>query len=211
MRTCWALAVAMGSLATAARAEDLLKLEYGPYHSGIGGEFMVTPVSGNSPGLVGMPADVSLATLQTFCMQSDELIAAGETYRFVINTGTISKGNIFDPIDPRTAYLYTYFRNGTLPGYDYGAGRVTSAGHLQDAVWFIENQVFGVHNSFVDLADAAVGPGGVWEGKGIGSVRVLNLFDAERNDIQDQLTMVPAPGAAGLAMTAGVWAMRRRR
>lgn len=211
MRTCWALAVALGALAAGARADDLLKLEYGPYHSGIGGEFLVTPVSGNSPGLTGLFSDVSPLTLETFCMQSDELIAAGGTYHFVINTGTVSMGGGFDPLDPRTAYLYTFFRNGTLPGYDYGAGRVTSAGHLQDAIWFIENQVWGVNNSFVDLANTAVGPGGVWEGKGIGDVRVLNLTDMERNDVQDQLTIIPAPGAAALAAAAGLVAMRRRR
>ncbi len=47
-----------------------------------------------------------------------------------------------DPLDPRTAYLYTKFVSGTLAGYDYtpSTGRIFSAKALQDVIWYIEDE-----------------------------------------------------------------------
>lgn len=211
MRSGCAPAIALslfGALAGSARAVDQVTLVHSPFH-GLGGEFRVTPFSGNSPGVTGKPADLSLDSMETFCMQADEYIAPGNVFRFEINTGVTSASG-FDPVDPRTAYLYTYFRNGVLPGYDYGAGRAASAADLQNAIWFIEQENFGVSNGFVALANAAVASGGVWEGKGIGDVRVLNLFDQERNPVQDQLTLLPGPGPITLVVAAGALLARRR-
>ncbi len=210
MRCQCALVVGICALAGGAQGADTLLFEYSPYHSGIGGEFKLTPLGGANAGATGLTADLSLDSLESFCMQSDELIAPGSIYRFEINTGVPSSGG-FDPLDDRTAYLYTYFRNGVLPGFDYGAGRTASSGALQDAIWFIEGESLGVNNAFVAQANAAVGPGGVWEGKGIGGVRVLNLFSLDRIDAQDQLTIVPGSGAIALAGAAGLLGSRRRR
>jgi len=209
MRYCCALVVGLCGLTSATLADDLVLLEHGLFH-GLGGEFKITPVSGNSPGVTGKPADVGLDSLQSFCMQADELIAPGNIFRFEINTGVPSSAG-FDPLDARTAYLYTFFRNGVLPGYDYGPGRTASAIALQDALWFIEGEYLGVNNAFVAQADAAVAPGGVWEGKGIGDVRVLNLFNQDRSPAQDQLTIVPVPGSVALMGLAGLVLARRRR
>ena len=116
MRYQCALVVGVCALAGGAQAADTLLFEYSPYHSGIGGEFKLTPLAGANAGATGLTADLSLDSLESFCMQSEELIAPGSIYRFEINTGVPSSGG-FDPLDERTAYLYTYFRNGVLPGF----------------------------------------------------------------------------------------------
>ena len=112
-------------------------------------------------------------------------------------------------LDARTAFLYYNFRMGTLAGYDYGAGRQASAGELQAAIWYIQgNQAGGANNTFVALAEAAI-LGNQWSG--IGNVRVLNVYDGNGALAQDQLTIVPAPGAAALAGVGFLAASRRRR
>ncbi len=211
MRYCCALAVSLCGFTGVARGDDLLQLLASPFYTGPGGAFTIKPVSGNSPGQTGMPADLSLDTFETFCMQADENISPGSIYSFVINTGVPFEGG-FDPLDDRSAYLYTYFREGILPGFDYGAGRAQSTADLQRALWFIEDESLGVNNAFVAQANAAVGVGGVWEGMGLGNVRVLNLFSPEGVPAQDQLTIIPAQGSTVLiALAAGLLIRHRRR
>jgi len=211
MRHHCALVVSLCGFVGAARADDLLQVLYSPFQSGPGGEFKISSVSGISPGVTGLAADLSFDTFESFCMQADVAITVGDTYHFVINTGVPSQGG-FDPLDDRTAYLYTYFRNGTLPGFDYSAaGRTASSASLQEAIWYIEGEVFGVNNAFVAQATAAVGPGGVWEGVGIGGVRVLNLNALDGGDAQDQLTIIPSQGSFALLGAAGFTLLRRRR
>jgi hypothetical protein len=202
------LAVA-GSVAQA----DTIRLDSTSFSAGSGGEFKATLVTGFA-GLTGLPADLADGTLQTFCVEKNENFRPGDTYSFVINTGAVQGGlggqtsPGFDPLDERSAYLYYNFRMGTLTGYDYSnAGRQASAAQLQNAIWFIENEG-GTSNAFVALAEAAIA-GGQWSG--IGNVRVLNLSNAEFPNGQDQLTLIPAPGAAALLGIGGLVATRRRR
>ena len=215
MRICCALIVAVA--AGSAVAADTLRIEQTPFSAGNGGEFKISPLTGFA-GVTGLPADLSADTFQTFCLEENELYRPGDVYDFVINTGAVQggvagqdpPGSGFDPLDARTAYLYFNFRLGTLAGYDYGAGRQASAGDLQQAIWFIENEG-GTNNFFVALAQAAI-DSGAWSG--LGPVRVLNLSNGEFPNAQDQLTLidtVPTPGAATLAVLAGVVAGRRRR
>ncbi len=191
---------------------DDLRLDSSPFSYASGGEFTVTPLAAFC-GLSGLPADLSPVTFQTFCVEAGENFAPGGIYECVINTDAVEGGmgvGGSDPLDARSAYLYTYFRMGALFGYDYGAGRQASAGELQQAFWFIEGEAGGVNNAFVAQADAAVAVGGVWEGVGLGNVRVLNLWNDQFPKAQDQLTMIPAP-ATGLVLALGLGAMRRRR
>ena len=117
------------------------------------------------------------------------------------------------PLDQRTAYLYTQFRNGTLANYNYGPGGIgdaTSANLLQNAIWYFEGEgVSGAGNLFVDAANAAVSSG-AWSG--LGNVRVMNLFYQDGRKAQDQLTTVPEPSTMVL-LGSGVAALcfRRRR
>ncbi len=208
MKTCACVIVCALSAVAAA---DVVQLAGGPYQANNGGEFTVIPVSGFC-GLVGQPSDLSPTTFQTFCVEATEQFAPGVPLDFVINTGAV-QGSVggFDALDARTAYLYFNFRMGTLLGYDYTpGGRAVSADALQRAIWFIEGEDPGANNAFVALADAAVAPGGEWDGLGIGPVRVLNLSNQERPYAQDQLTLIPAPGAL-VIVGAAAMARRRRR
>jgi len=180
-------------------------------------------------------------SFQTFCVETHEYIMppyygvemdvsttnVNEATGAVTGPGShsIAGGNwdkngvpLGDNLDARTAYLYTKFATGTLTGYDYTPGpkRQASAADLQKAIWFIENETGGVNNGFVALANDATTVGGEtdeWVGRGIGNVRVLNLYtESTRVERQDQLYLIPAPAAIGLGILGlGLvgWYMRR--
>jgi hypothetical protein len=134
---------------------------------------------------------VSGSYFQTFCVEHDEFVTPGTTYNFNVSTAADNGGvntNSGDPLGCRTAYLYTQFWNGTLSDYDYelGSGRAASATALQQAIWYLENEVsYSSLNSqaraWVDEATDAVSAGGSWYdqyGTGIGNVRVMNMYTA---------------------------------
>jgi hypothetical protein len=184
----------MVSLATAA---PTITIGGGLYQVGGGGEITAT---------------VGSSSFQTFCVELNEHIALGGTYNFDINTGAV-KGGVggqtlpnFDPLDEKTAWLYTAFRQTTLKDYAFAgsiADHRASAGALQEAIWNIEQEISGplstLAQDYYDQAAGAVKNG--WEG--IGDVRVLNLYTTSaagaRTDCQDVLGYfppgVPVPGA----------------
>lgn len=156
--------------------------------------------------------------VSTFCMEAREYFYPGHSYYAVLNTEAVKGGqdwkngiygqgpryNVYsDPIDPRTAYLFTMFSTGD--------SRFTNESMLQAAIHYIEAEST-TRNSYVTLAEQAVAVGGEWYGMGLGNVRVMNLW--EKFDginyggaSQDQLIMinppsipptVPAPGAVAL-------------
>lgn len=224
-----AAAVVLAGAASAAEA-GTITLGYGPgSYSGSngGGEFSVTSFTGSVPPM-GSGAAVSGSYFQTFCVEHDEFVTPGTSYNFKVSTAADNGGantNSGDPLGCRTAYLYTQFWNGTLSDYDYqlGAGRAASATALQQAIWYLENEVSYLSlnsqaKAWVDEATDAVSVGGSWYeqyGTGIGNVRVMNMYTSSGARIQDQLILVPLPPAAyaGLAMLAflGVAYVRRRR
>lgn len=146
--------------------------------SGPGGEFIVTKGS---------------ISFKTFCLEGNEYISMGSTYKVggidtFASLGGIS-GGPNDPLDAKTAYLYYHFAIGDLAGYNYGTA--ASADALQNAIWFIEGEG-GVNNSFVTLAQNAINTG-AWSG--IGNVRALNLVNQNNanENHQSLLTLVPEP------------------
>ena len=200
---------ALALVATVGQAA-VIRVDTSPFRNGSGGEFKITPQTGFA-GLTGLAADLSPSSFQSFCLEAGENVTMGQLYSVVINTGAMNGGvGGFDPLDERTAFLYTKFRNGTLSLYDYDGDRDGSAGALQKAIWFIEGESGGQHNAYVALANAAVAVGGEWYGMGIGNVRVLNLTKSNGDRAQDQLTIIPAPGTALLAI-GGLLVARRRR
>lgn len=211
-KSCIAIA-ALSFLAGSAFAgyDGIATLNTGPYSALPGGEFTLVPSTGFL-GITGMASDMGLNSFQTFCIEVNEHFSPGGTYNMNVNTVSImgGSGGPSYPLDERTAYLYSNFRSGTLAGYDYTpAGRQASAGALQAAIWYIQGgQSGGSNNGFVALAESAISSGS-WSG--IGDVRILNVYDGNGGLGQDQLTIVPVPGAGALLGIGGLMASRRRR
>jgi len=189
------------------------------------GEFGVTTYSGGAavPSM-GSGVAISGSVFQTFCLESNESMVFGKTIDFTSGTsatdGGLSGGNP-DPLDARTAYLYTQFWDGNLTDYDYttGSGRTDSATSLQLAIWNLEGELSSSLQTIYDansqaqtwvaLANSAVDDG---DWSGIGDVRILNLTDGDTK-VQSVLTRedtgvtpIPLPPASllGLGLMGGL-------
>ena len=186
------------------------------YYTGSGGEFTLSPTAAarlSSPKSSN-PIPGNPGPWQTFCMETNEYIMPPYTAYMDIDTYAVGGRDLdlngdgikdADSLDPRTAYLYTKFLNKTLIDYDYtpGGTRSASAGALQNAIWFIENEIGSVSGQaqiWVNKATDEVNSGR-W--LGLGSVRVANLYTMSiRTEQQSHLIAVPAPGAILLAVLA---------
>lgn len=228
-----AAAVALGSVASAAPAQ--LKFvdtdAWGQAGAGDlrgGGPFEATPI--NQGVVDGLGTNGAAAgNYLTFCVELNEHIG-NATYNAAQNTSAIAGGvggGNPDPLDDRTAFLYTAFLKGTLASklvagsygtFTVGAG--TSGTALQEAIWVIENEIgagdvtSSLATDIIALADAAVLSTGEWFGKGIGNVRILNLTDInDGSPKQDQLILIPLPMPVllGLVGLAGVAFVSRRK
>lgn len=190
----------------------------------------------------------------TFCVEENEFISYPTIYDAKISDRAIgggrgtqtpghglsdryacapsrNPGDTDDPLDSRTAFLYSKFKNGTLAAvaaaYGHAGGFSYSSltdGHaLQDAIWFLENEIGAVDSTagslekaLIDAADDAVyGSHPTWFG--LGNVRELNLYNGGYGDInQSQLVIIPLPAEtamAGLGFLGlvSVRGLRRRR
>jgi hypothetical protein len=137
---------------------------------------------------------------QTFCTELNEEFSPGDLY----SVSSIGNAALYDhtgnpvPINQGVAYLYSYFAQGTLYGYNYayGSGRSTSAGILQNAIWyllgeggylnsgsFVYNDLLGKFGSIANAQTAA----------GNGQFGVADMVLSEPGYAQDQLVMIGAP------------------
>lgn len=209
-------ALSLTALASAASAQSVT-LNTGAYTASPGGEFYATPISFPS-------TPVSLTNLgyfETFCLEHSENFSPGGTYLVDFATYAVGGGGGAvagqDALDDRTAYLYSNFINGVLPGYDYSNGlgqRTLNASALQNVIWFIEGEAVPAPATAYEIFLFNFSNAGI--GQGLGGVQVANLHTLNaqgvRTDNQSQLVMfVPGPGAAGLLGLAAFGMTRRRR
>jgi hypothetical protein len=208
------IAASMALCASVASAQNIV-LNTGSFSSGSGGEFNAT-VSNTPLTFIGL---TNSGAFETFCLERSENFQPGSTYFFEVSNEARSGGggsvNGADPLDARTAYLYSAFIMGVLPNYDYanaGNNRQGDAGALQNAIWYIEEEVGSLDSAqavfFYNFAQAGAAGG-------LGDVVVLNLYsidgDGNRSEHQSQIAMLPTPGSLALVGLGSVVALRRRR
>jgi len=185
---------------------------YGPYQMGQGGEFTVRPDAGLSWLLSGYGTGardyVQLGTFQTFCLERNEYLYGNTTYNVQLNNGSVNGGiggatNGKDPISIGTGYLYSQFASGTLAGYDYL--NHTTAGALQNTIWYLENEITdiptnifttAVANQFGTLANAQQDNNGAY------NVMAANLWAGQPGigASQDLLVASPVPEPASMLL-----------
>ncbi|MDX2016072.1 MAG: hypothetical protein SFY95_00365 [Planctomycetota bacterium] len=209
-----ALAAAAVLCAAGAAQAAFVVINQGAYSFGNGGEFnaQLTGVSFSPKALS------SSGFFETFCLEVPENFQPGATYSASIATfadgggagGQDSSGT--DPLSELTAYLYEQFITGNLAGYDYADSlgqRKNDAGSLQQAIWYLEDEIALSAVNAKGLAFLAIAANGA--GQGLGDVRVVNVYDNSGGKRQSQLVSIPSPGSLVLAGVGLAVAARRRR
>ncbi len=171
----------------------------GGYYSGNGGEFNITGIGTSSYAA----AAIVNGGFESFCLETDEYVTITGKYYYTFNNQAVAGGsntNSGDPISAGTAYLYYQFAKGTLEGYNYivSSGRTNSARLLQEAIWFLEDEISRPSNN--PFVTAAISRFGTIEAakanaNGMFGVRVINLWknSDKTGNAQDQLYL-PEPG-----------------
>jgi len=203
--------------AVQAQMQVTLYQDLSNYSYSDGGEFRALPnaalLSFANPTLAGYaPATADPTAVnpyfQTFCVETSEYFTPGNTYNVSFSYNIKYQAGLFlpngEPITMGTAWLYSQFAAGTLIGtgplpYDYtdGGGRPTTAGDLQEALWYLQGEASLINGgadgtAFYNAAVSALGATINNPANGAYGVVVLNLTSGDGN-AQDQLMLVPDP------------------
>ena len=150
--------------------------------------------------------------LITFCLERDEYISFDTPYRAELGTVALMGGqntDAGDPLDSKTAYLFSNFHHGT------NGGGLWSTADLQEAIWFIEEELTGYTlSSLSSGAQTLVNLAQANKNESLYDVRVMNLYDTANGHCQSMLTVVPEPATVVLWSICGVCSLlflRHRR
>jgi hypothetical protein len=165
----------------------------------IGDTGSITVTGTGAPGGGGplIASASGLGVFTTFCLEVTEHYSGATKY--TVNSGAINggfSGGNPDYISIGTAFIYNQFTHG-VAGYTDGAA-------VQQAIWWLEGETttinsfnYGVRNSLIDLANAALGTtdATIVNNAAVGAygVYVLNLTDNSGGLKQDVLAQVPEP------------------
>jgi len=197
---------------------------YGPYQTGRGGEFTLTPVNPTSwldlshYGAGARDASGFTGSFQTFCLEGGEYIYPySSTYDAVVQPNAVSggMGPNGDPISVGAGWLYSQFAStnwvagyGLSYNYTSLSGRRIDADLFQKAIWWLEGEEgisYSASNKFMAAVVSRFGSeaGAKADGGLNYGVYALHLTTANGGPIQDQLYFkgVPVPdGGATVAL-----------
>jgi hypothetical protein len=225
------LLITVAALSVAATSAFGLTVEFrkSGFQSGNGGEFWAhTAPEDLSAGYAGSTSATfgSKSYFATFCLERTEKLVFNSVQAATVassaDKGGVSGGSP-DPLSIGTTYLYSEFAKGTLVGYNYGAGRISSANLLQQAIWYLEQELSSIGaNPFIDAAIAALGVGSAADlradaAAGAYGVYALNIKQGSgyRQDVLVYIPTAVPDGGMTLALLglglAGLGVASRRR
>lgn len=199
-----------------ARGNTLTVYAIAGYQSGDNAEYTIlSSDSVLNPTTLGYNSNaIVFGGFETFCLEYSQTITAGGTYHYDISNGAIPGGNGAvsgsDPISAGTALLYLEFAKGILSGYDYtpGSGREASANQLQQAIWWLEDEITlsnpGANIFLSQLGNLSTAK---LDNNGLYNVAVLNIGPSPNYPNQDLLVLtnnVPDGGQTALLLLLSI-------
>jgi len=190
--------------------------------TGNGGAFQAVVTAGSIPGVGGVGSSALV-----FCVEINEFMDFSGQFWVDVATSAMfggAGGPTPDPLDHRTAALYMQWLG--LSQTD----RTNLAEEYQMAIWALEEEIVhddgqnrweingvnvALHSAYVNMNESTIDNliASVGNPTSIGNVRILRLWQNQDGTgaKQDQVVLIPAPGAALLAAIglAGAWFKRR--